>query len=513
VRTEPRASPRSRVEGEDQRRSAVARDDAGRGDADDAVQPALAADDERVAPLAARVGGEQREGLADDEVLALAPVAVEALDALGHRPGLGDGAGAQQAERGLGGAEAAGGVEARAEAKAEVALVDGLVGADAGVLEQGADAGAAALADDGEAVADEDAVLGDQRDHVADGAEGDEVEPLARVGQRGGGLAAERAAQRGAQVEGDTGATKALEREVAAELMRVQERGRGRHLLGDLMVIDDDRRDPADLEPLERLVIRGAAVAGQHQAHAGLAQHLGLGLREAVAALTGGHAGDDLDADRLEVGGQDRRGGDAVDVVVPEHADPPALAPGGAQQLDRGLEAGHARGRAQVGEARPQELLLLRELDDAAAEEDPHRRLADIEPGRVLADALAVDPAQRTTHAEPRRRGVTGLAGHLEALGLPGHGLGPRRAPGQHRRRPTRRRARLLVAAPGQRGPPPGRGCMRAERGTWTHEGRCRRRRRLAFCSPPSPPSSSPPASPVCAAFLAAASARMSPTR
>jgi hypothetical protein len=173
-----------RVEREDHGGSAVAADHAGRGDADDAVQPPVVADDDAVAVLAARVGGEDRQGLADDRLLVLAAVAVDALDALGHRPRLGGAAGPQQAQRRLGRAEAAGRVDPRAEAKAEVGLVDRLVDADAGVLEQRAQAGAVALTDHVEAAAHEDPVLRDQRDHVAHRPERDQVEP-ARAGRAG----------------------------------------------------------------------------------------------------------------------------------------------------------------------------------------------------------------------------------------------------------------------------------------------------------------------------------------
>ena len=123
---------------------------------------------------------------------------------------------------------------------------------------------------------DEDAVLVGERREIGDGADGDEIDERARIGQRGAAGVAQARAQRGGEVEGDADGGEPLEREAAARLVRVDERERVGIALGHLVVIDDDDVDAAGARDGERVVIAGAAVAGDDDGAAGVGEARGV---------------------------------------------------------------------------------------------------------------------------------------------------------------------------------------------------------------------------------------------
>ena len=104
--------------------------------------------------------------------------------------------------------------------------------------------GTPAPASDGEAGADEGAVVAVERRDVGDGADGHEVEEGAEVE-----LGAERAAHRGAEREGEAARGHALVGEAALGPVRVEEGERGQRLGRDEVVIDDHRVDPRARAP------------------------------------------------------------------------------------------------------------------------------------------------------------------------------------------------------------------------------------------------------------------------
>ncbi len=112
---------------------------------------------------------------------------------------------------------------------------------------------------------DQDPVLVGERDQIGDRSERHQIEQLARI--EGG---AEAGAQRRRQVEGDAAGGEPLEREGVVGAARIDQRV-GRRLAGrQLVVVDDDDVEAARAAGRQRLVIAGAAVAGdEHPAAVG----------------------------------------------------------------------------------------------------------------------------------------------------------------------------------------------------------------------------------------------------
>src|SRR5438445_69450 len=77
------------------------------------------------------------------------------------------------------------------------------------------------------------------------------------------------------QVKGHPNGGEPLEGEAAARLVRVEHRVRVGLALGHLVVVDDDHLDPAAAGAGERLVVGGAAVAGDDQPAAVVSKAVG----------------------------------------------------------------------------------------------------------------------------------------------------------------------------------------------------------------------------------------------
>ena len=156
-------------------------------------------------------------------------------------------------------------------------------------------------------------------------------------------------------------------------LVRIDERERVGVALGNLVVIDDDDVDAAGARDGERIVIAGAAVAGDDHRAAGVGEAHGVFGAEAVAGVAAGDAPNDAAAGVAEERREQRAAGDAVDVVVAEDADGLALGERARQAIDGDGETGHRRvavGAAQLGEARREEAARAGGIFDAAVDEE-----------------------------------------------------------------------------------------------------------------------------------------------
>ena len=107
----------------------------------------------------------------------------------------------------------------------------------------------------------------------------------------------------------------------------------------------------------ERLVVAGAAVAGDEHAAAVVGEAGDVVGAQAVARVAAGHARHDVAAERAQRAGQHGGRGDAVDVVVAEDADGLAAPPSAARQPVEARDARSAMpvGRPQIGQPRLEE--------------------------------------------------------------------------------------------------------------------------------------------------------------
>ena len=144
---------------------------------------------------------------------------------------------------------------------------------------------------------DEGAVEAGERDHVADGAERDEVEPLQQRRLRPGGEGAPVAQHAGdgdQHDEGDADGRQMLERARLVDPVGVDHRqGRRQRLLGGVMV-DDDHLQPELGGLAQRLERGGAGVERDHQPAAAAGE---LGQDARVGAVAVAHPVGDLDLD------------------------------------------------------------------------------------------------------------------------------------------------------------------------------------------------------------------------
>ena len=135
------------------------------------------------------------------------------------------------------------------------------------------------------------------------------------------------------------------------------------------MVIDVDHFDPARRRQLDRGEVARAAVAGDDHVAAACREIFSGLSREAISGVAARDRALDVRSGRAQERGQQRSGGDAVDVVVAEHADALVLLDGTRDAVDGDGEAGEAGGRTERGETRIDETLRICRLDDAARDE------------------------------------------------------------------------------------------------------------------------------------------------
>jgi hypothetical protein len=274
--------------------------------------------------------------------------------------------GQQQLEAGVGAVEAAGGVQARAEAEADRAGVD-RARVDLGDVHQRPQARLPGRGELAEALADEAAVLAQQRDDVGDGGERHEVEVLvghARVLAVGLQECLRELVRDGGGAEVRTW--------VLAD-PGVHDRGVRQIAVGaGAVVVGDDHVHPGRAGARDLLDRGDRAVDGDQQVGAALGQAVDGRGGEAVAVRAAAREVPvDVGADRAQRADEHGGGGHAVDVVVAVDGDP-GVAPdvaddalgrlpetaervqrvlvGGLQERARRLRLGHAAPHQHLGE-------------------------------------------------------------------------------------------------------------------------------------------------------------------
>ncbi len=295
-------------------------------------------------------------------------------------------------------------VDARGEPEGHV-LARGRADRAARDLDESARARAGPASQEAKAGAHEGSVVTVERGHVADGADGDEIEPLAHIeGDAELGTNARRNRER----EPDRG--KPLVGEPTLGSMRVEERKRGKRGVRHAVMVDDHGVEPGGADRLEALVIARPAVARDEQRGAGVEYARERRRRQPVAPVEAvREQRSDGGAERPEHVGDQRGGGDSVGVVVPEDADGLLGAHGPRDPGDRFAPILHRVGRREVREAGVEKPRRLVGLEHAARDEHGGGRSRDPQgPGeldRVL--ACGRGELQHRAQEDPRPRAVS----------------------------------------------------------------------------------------------------------
>lgn len=301
----------------------------------------------------------------------------------------GDGAGAEvvgeehiDGEGGVG--EAAGGVDAGAEAEGDVGGFEGLVLVDAGDFGEGLDAGAVGVLDFVEAEGGEDAVFVEERDEVGDGAKGDEVEEFLEVDGVGFwvGLFFEGFGEGMGEFEDEADGAEVGPGGVrGVEYVGVDEDGVFWGGFFGLVVVDDDDVDAFVFEEFDFGEGVGAAVEGEEEGGRGNGEGAfedGLGHAVAFFEAEGGEVVRG-EAEYFEDVGEEGGGGDAVDVVIADDGNGFFIFDGFDGALNSAVHIGEFVGVLEVGEAGVEEALGLIGIGDADAKEEGSEDFADIE--------------------------------------------------------------------------------------------------------------------------------------
>ncbi len=288
------------------------------------------------------------QGLALHALLDLLAVLVELVQLHGHVLGQGLVFAEQAFDAQAHVVQAAGGVEARAEDEAEVGGGDARRRA-AGHLQQRLEAGTGtAGADARQALVHQDAVVGIQRHHVGNAAQGHQVQQLGevRLGHAAPGEPVQLAQARtqGQQhVEDHPDPGHGLAGELAARLVGVDDGVRRRQFRARQVVVGDQHLEPGGLGGGHAVDAGDAVVHGHQQLRLAL-QGDGDDLRgQPVAVLEAvGHQVVDVGgAEHAQAEHADTTGGGAVGVEVTDEEDALALLQGLHQQRHRGVDALH----------------------------------------------------------------------------------------------------------------------------------------------------------------------------
>ena len=262
-------------------------------------------------------------GLGDRRHLDRLPFAVEPVELGGHRRGFRGVLAQQQPGAEIGPPDPAAGIDARAEHEAEM---PGLrrPGEARGVDQRGEPDPLAPPHRD-QALGDEGAVEADERHHVGDGAERDEVDEVEQVGLRPRRIPEAAAAQLavdrddGQEHEAD-GGEMAERREIVVPV-RIDDHRLGQ-LRVDLVMIDDDGVEAEPRGFGERLEARGAAVDGDEELGAALGETTDrLDVRPIAFEDAVGNMEQRVEAAAAQEAREQRRRGRTVDVVVAEDGD------------------------------------------------------------------------------------------------------------------------------------------------------------------------------------------------
>ena len=257
-------------------------------DADDAFVPAGVEEGNAGGGIVDGHAFEQVQGLFLHVGFDVAAFAVEGIELLGDLQGAGGVVGEQAFDTQAHVGEPPGGVQARAEDEAEI-HGRGFARVAPGGFEEGGEAGLhAAGAHPFQALADQDAVIAVEFDNISDGAEGDEVEQVGKVGF--GALSKIAAlAQFGAQgkhdVEHDADAGDAFGGEVAARLIGIDDAISGGQGFAGQVVVGDQGGDTVLLGTGDAFQAGDAVVDGNDQVRGLLGGKVDDFWREAIAEL------------------------------------------------------------------------------------------------------------------------------------------------------------------------------------------------------------------------------------
>ncbi len=368
------------VEADDDGGAVVFAAEAGGDDADHAGVPTFTADHDGAVARGVESFGQLGEGGFEDVLFELLALTVARVEFVRETAGFGGVFGEEEFERGFGGVEAAGGVEARAEAEADFGGEDGRD--HGGDLHQGAQTFPFGVAEAGQAVANYDTVFAAQRGEVADGAHGGEVEEVAQVGVAAAGDFLKSVAE----FEDEGGGA---EVGVAAGDLGIDEGGAGGGAVFRFVVVDNDEVDTTGGEPGGFFVRGSAAIesddegglaAGEDAVESVAAEPVALGFaqREKPAGV---------EPERGEKAMKDGERGDAIDVIVAVEHDVFAALDGQRQAPGGRFEAGRVERVGQGGEAGVEEVFGLAGIGQIAGGEQRGEEGGDAKfAGEVLRD-------------------------------------------------------------------------------------------------------------------------------
>ncbi len=261
----------------------------------------------------------------------------------------------------------------------------------------------------------EDAVLFDEWDDVGDGAEGDEVERPAQVGQGGRSGFPQVEPDPEGQVEGDPGAAQAAKRKPAVRFDGIEHRVGRQRRARYLVVVADDRVDAEIAGAGDFTVADAAAVDRNHEAGPGCGELADGAFVHAVAfAQPVRNVEDRLGAERAQEAHEQCAPADAVDVVVAVDGDAFTAPQGLPDPRRRGAHVPEQQRRPQVTvEAGPEEGVGRLRRGDAARHQEPGDERRDA--------ALAAQPGfglgvRRTQSPAPRHRALSTLPSGGAAL-------------------------------------------------------------------------------------------------
>jgi hypothetical protein len=241
--------------------------------------------------------------------------------------------------------------------------------AGAGDVEQGGQAGALALAHRLQAARDEGAVEADQRHHVGDSGERDQIELLHQVGRGGAGLALA-AVEIDQRHEHDPGGAEMAEAGEIVLPVRIDQGQRRRQDFRRLMVVENDDVEPEPCGLLERLEADRPAIDGDDEIgplRLKLPHRFDIGAVALADPI--GDVDERLAPDFLEIFAEQGRRTGAVDVVVAEDGDALAMLERVCEPRGGGLHVDHlARVRHQVAQRRLEMALDRVEVDSSAGE-------------------------------------------------------------------------------------------------------------------------------------------------
>ncbi len=355
----------------------------------------------------------------------------------GQVVGLGRIVGGQQARAQVGAADAAAGVDPRSQQEAGVERRGRPLAL--GHLGQGLQPWIGPGRHHLQPLGGQGAVEADQGGHVADRAQGRQVQPAAQVRLGAGGeqaAPARLAIERGQQHEGDPGGGQHALAGIAARPVGIDHGRRRGRLLAHQVMVDHHHLQPHLGRRGDRLIGGGAAVDGDHQFGALVAKAAEGGRAGAVAL---GQPVGDIDrqvaAQGAEPAHQLGGAGGAVHVIVGEHRRGPVLLDCIDDQHRGAVHVHEAGGVGELGLERGRQIVLGHVLAHAARGQGAGQGLAQAMAqgvaagqacvGRPLAPAAA---AQRAVDPQEGQAGDRLIQGPARVSSAPRARCGSRRS-------------------------------------------------------------------------------------